>query len=51
MSSLVVRNIELDDAGALCAIYNHYIEHTTVAFEEKPLEPQTGRPSFLFSIC
>ena len=41
MSSLVVRNVELDDAEALCAIYNHYIEHTTVTFEERSLEPQT----------
>jgi phosphinothricin acetyltransferase len=38
MSSPVVRNVEADDADALCAIYNHYIEHTTVTFEERVLD-------------
>jgi len=38
---MIVRNVELDDAGALCAIYNHYIEHTIVTFEEQPLHPET----------
>jgi phosphinothricin acetyltransferase len=28
----------LEDAPALCGIYNYYIEHTAVTFEEDPLE-------------
>ncbi len=38
---MIVRNVGLDDAGALCAIYNHYIEHTIVTFEEQPLRRET----------
>ncbi len=38
---MMVRNVELDDAGALCAIYNHYIERTIITFEEQPLHPET----------
>jgi phosphinothricin acetyltransferase len=28
----------LEDAHALCDIYNYYIEHTDITFEENPLE-------------
>lgn len=27
------------DADAICAIYNHYIAHTTISFEEEPVAP------------
>ncbi len=32
---MLVRDITLQDAQALCAIYNHYIEHTTITFEDR----------------
>ncbi|WP_457675303.1 N-acetyltransferase family protein [Thiolapillus sp.] len=38
---MIVRDVEPDDAAALCAIYNHYIEHTIVTFEEQPLHQET----------
>ncbi|WP_456374258.1 N-acetyltransferase family protein [Thiolapillus sp.] len=38
MSSLNVRKVEMEDAEELCAIYNHYIEHTIVTFEEEVLD-------------
>lgn len=34
-----VRPVEPADAAAICDIYNHYIEHTTITFEEVPLAP------------
>ena len=30
----MIRNITLDDAAKICDIYNYYIEHTIVTFEE-----------------
>ena len=27
------------DAEAICAVYNHYIAHTTISFEEAPVTP------------
>lgn len=35
----MMRPATATDAPALCAIYNHYIEHTTVTFEEEPIAP------------
>lgn len=35
---LVVRDANAADAAALCSIYNHYIEHSTVSFELEPLD-------------
>lgn len=32
-----VRLITPNDTAAICAIYNHYIEHTVITFEEIPL--------------
>ncbi len=34
-----VRDVTRNDAVALCFIYNHYIEHTTITFEEQTLQP------------
>ena len=31
----MIRPVELTDAPAICKIYNHYIEHTVVSFEEQ----------------
>jgi L-amino acid N-acyltransferase YncA len=36
--STVIRHATLDDAAAVCVIYNHYIQHTTITFEEVLLE-------------
>lgn len=33
----MIRSVTADDAGALCALYNHYIEHSIVTFEEEPV--------------
>jgi phosphinothricin acetyltransferase len=35
----MIRPVNAEDAAAICGIYNHYIEHTTVTFEEEPLSP------------
>jgi phosphinothricin acetyltransferase len=32
-----IRPVEHDDVAAICDIYNHYINHTTITFEEVPL--------------
>lgn len=34
---LMVRTVTLEDASALAAIYNHYIDHTIITFEEESL--------------
>jgi len=34
----IIRPARSADATALCAIYNHYVAHTTVSFEEEPVE-------------
>lgn len=34
---MTIRNAELSDAGGIADIYNYYIEHTHVTFEEKPV--------------
>lgn len=33
----MLRNVCPDDASSICAIYNHYIEHSYATFEEVPL--------------
>ncbi|NND82396.1 MAG: N-acetyltransferase [Gammaproteobacteria bacterium] len=33
----MIRPVSCADAEAVAAIYNHYIEHTTVTFEEQPV--------------
>lgn len=37
MSALTIRPATLADAWALADIYNHYVRHTVVTFEEEPL--------------
>ena len=41
----MIRSVTGDDAKAICDIYNHYVEHTTVTFEEAPVsvEGMAGR--------
>ena len=41
----MIRTATLDDASAICDIYNHYIKNTIVTFEEEPLtsEAMQGR--------
>lgn len=39
----MIRPIEAKDAGACCAIYNHYIEHSIVTFEEEPISIEEMR--------
>lgn len=36
-SSITIRPATANDAAAICAIYNHYIENTVISFEESPL--------------
>ena len=36
----MLRKVCADDAPCLSDIYNHYVEHTTVTFEEAPLVPE-----------
>ncbi len=33
----IIRPARATDAGAICAIYNHYIATTTISFEEAPV--------------
>ena len=39
MEATVIRLATTADAPAICAIYNHYVEHTFVTFEETPVTP------------
>jgi phosphinothricin acetyltransferase len=34
----MIRSATPADAAAICAIYNHYVRHTAVTFEEVPVE-------------
>jgi L-amino acid N-acyltransferase YncA len=34
----MIRSATSADADAICAIYNHYVRHTAVTFEETPVE-------------
>ena len=36
----MIRDVTIDDADAICQIYNHYAEHTTVTFEEEPVSTE-----------
>lgn len=36
--ALRIRPVQPQDAAAICAIYNHYIEHTTITFEQDLLD-------------
>jgi L-amino acid N-acyltransferase YncA len=33
----MMRDVQPDDAGAVCRIYNHYVENTIITFEEEPV--------------
>ncbi|MBN1515798.1 N-acetyltransferase [Candidatus Sumerlaeota bacterium] len=33
----MIRNANIDDAAAICGIYNHYVEKTIITFEEQPV--------------
>jgi phosphinothricin acetyltransferase len=33
----MIRNVNTEDAQAICNIYNHYVLNTTITFEEKPV--------------
>ncbi len=33
----MIRETRLDDAGAICAIYNEYVKNSTATFEESPV--------------
>ena len=39
MTKRTIRTVTPADAGAICAIYNHYISTTTISFEEAPVIP------------
>lgn len=43
----MIRNVHPDDALSICAIYNHYIEHTAITFEEEILAPEEMRQRIL----
>ncbi|MDR2535552.1 MAG: GNAT family N-acetyltransferase [Treponema sp.] len=36
----MIRFVKTGDASAICAIYNHYIKHTVITFEEIPVSPE-----------
>ena len=35
----MIRSVKTSDAEAICKIYNHFVEHTVVTFEEEPVAP------------
>jgi len=39
----MIRPATLDDAGPLTEIYNHYVKHTVVSFEEDPIPTSAMR--------
>lgn len=39
MPAISIRPATLDDAAAICAIYNPYVAGTTISFEEEPVSP------------
>jgi L-amino acid N-acyltransferase YncA len=40
---ITIRPVVEDDAAAICAIYNHYIAHTSITFEQDPVDPAQMR--------
>jgi len=36
---VIVRDARPDDARAIVDLYNHYVTHTTITFEEQPVSP------------
>ena len=43
----MLRNVRPDDASLICEIYNHYVEHTPVTFEEIPVTVSEMRSRIL----
>jgi phosphinothricin acetyltransferase len=43
MNTTRVRPATIDDAGAVASIYNHYVAHTIVTFEEQTVTPAEMR--------
>jgi phosphinothricin acetyltransferase len=39
----MLRNVSPDDANPICTIYNHFIAHTAITFEEEILAPEAMR--------
>jgi len=39
----MIRSATADDAAAIAGIYNHYVLHTCVTFEEEPVSPKQMR--------
>lgn len=39
-SNVIIRPAELTDAAVVAAIYNHYVNTSTITFEETKVEPQ-----------
>ncbi len=35
----MLRPVKLDDATEICDIYNYYVQHTIITFEEEPVNP------------
>lgn len=33
----MIRNVQIEDAESICAIYNHYVRETIITFEEQPV--------------
>jgi phosphinothricin acetyltransferase len=40
MSAIAIRLATLDDAAAICAVYNPYVATTAISFEEQPVTAQ-----------
>ncbi|MES2742352.1 MAG: arsinothricin resistance N-acetyltransferase ArsN1 family B [Pseudomonadota bacterium] len=36
----MIRSVQPNDAAAICAIYNHYVLHTTISFEEEAVSTE-----------
>lgn len=39
----MIRFVTPEDAAAICDIYNHFVEQTTITFEERPVGPEEMR--------
>lgn len=43
----MLRPVRPDDAASICEIYNHYVQHTPVTFEESPVSVDDMRARIL----
>ncbi len=39
----MIRHVKIEDAKAICDIYNHYVRNTIITFEEEPVSLQEMR--------